>query len=170
MHNDSQGINGFAIEQYVKLDEIGFLVAGRMVVHGGIALGNGLHAVKEVVNNFCKGHFVAYDDAVGCGILQVFLDAALFLAQLHDIAHVFVGNMNIQIHKRLIQRLDFGGIRQMCRVVNFQCLVVGCDALVDDRRGRCNKAYFKFAFQPLLYDFHMEQAQKAAAEAKAQGL
>ena len=47
----------------------------------------------------------ALDHAVGGQVVQVLLGAALVLAELHDVAHIFVGHMDVHAHIGLVEGL-----------------------------------------------------------------
>ena len=65
--------------------------------------------------------------------------------------------------------LDGGGVRIVMGVVHLHHGAVGLIDMVDDRGQRGDQVQVKFPLQPLLDDLHVEHAQKAAPEAKAQG-
>ena len=54
--------------------------------------------------------------------------------------------------------------------MNLNKLVSGCLDLIRDRRRRLHDLDAAFSFEPLLHDFHVQQAEEAAAEAKAKRL
>ena len=54
-------------------------------------------------------------------------------------------------------------------VIHHDHAAVGLDDLIDDGGQGGDQIQVKFPLQPLLDDLHMEHAQKAAAEAEAQG-
>ena len=170
MHNHRQRVHRFAVQQNIQPHQVGFAVINGRVVHGSVALGGGFQPVEEIVHNFRERQFIGQHHAVHGQIVQILLETALFFAQLHDIAHIFIGHMDIHLHIRFIQRADAGGVRQFGGVVHFLRVAVRGVHLINDRRRRGDEADLKFAFQPLLNNFHMQQAQKAAAEAEAQGL
>jgi len=141
-----------------------------MVIHGGVTARGRLEPIKKVVNNFCKRQFIGHNHAVGGQIVQIFLHAALFLAQLHDVAYVIVGHVDVHVHIRLIKGADLGGVWQMAGVVDLQGFAIVCVHLVDHRRRGGDEADLKFALQPFLNDLHVQQTKKAATEAKTQRL
>ncbi len=94
----------------------------------------------------------------------------LLNAQRHDIADVFRLGDHLRTDKRFINMIDPRWIRHFRRVVHRDHLTL---------TGSRNKAYVwnrgdyrlvKFPFKPLLYDLHMQHAQKSATEAEAKRL
>ncbi len=65
--------------------------------------------------------------------------------------------------------VDFAGIGPARRVVDFDQFAVGFGDLVAHAGRGGDEVEVEFALQALLNDFHVEQAEKAAAEAEAQG-
>ncbi len=63
---------------------------------------------------------------------------------------------------------DLARIRELRRIIDLQNLVLRIgDAVTNARRGR-NQVDVEFPLQPFLHDLEMQQAEEAAAEAKAQ--
>ena len=65
--------------------------------------------------------------------------------------------------------VDFAGIEPARRIVDFDHRAVGFVDLVADAGGGGDEVEIEFALQTLLNDFHVEQAEEAAAEAEAEG-
>ena len=66
------------------------------------------------------------------------------------------------LHLALIRH--FGG------VIDQHHLAVGAHHLINHAGGGGDQVLVKLALQPLLHDFHVQQAQEAAAKAKTQSL
>ena len=64
--------------------------------------------------------------------------------------------------------VDNGRVRKEGRVIYHFNVAVGAEHLINNVRCGSNQAQIIFALQALLDNVHMQQAQKAAAEAKAQ--
>ena len=91
------------------------------------------------------------------------------MAQGHDIAHVVRGGDDGHLGVRLLRRLNGAHVGIVVGIVHHDHAAVGLGDLIDDRGQGGNEVQVKFPLQPLLDDLHMEHAQKAAAEAEAQG-
>ncbi len=100
---------------------------------------------------------------------HVIIFTALFLAQLHHRAHVVLGHDNRSIYVRLLHVVNDGGVRKERGVIHHLHLAVSAEHLVNYVRRSGNQAQVIFTLQALLDNIHMQKAQKAAAEAKAQG-
>ena len=101
-------------------------------------------------------------------ILHVDEHAALLLAQIHQGTHVIVGGVEVDIHKRLLLLDDVGGVRVAGRVVDHLHSAVRQGQAVADAGGRGDDIQVELPLETLGDDLHVEQAQEAAAEAKAQ--
>ena len=108
MHDDGQGVHGLAVEQDVQTHQVGLAVVDGLVVHAGVAARAGLEPVEEVIDDLGEGQLVGHHHAVGGQVVQVLLGAALVLAELHDVAHVFVGHVDVHAHIGLVKGLDLG--------------------------------------------------------------
>ena len=64
--------------------------------------------------------------------------------------------------------VDNGRVREKGRVIYHFNVTVGAEHLINNVRCGSNQAQIIFTLQALLDNVHMQQAQKAAAEAKAQ--
>ena len=64
---------------------------------------------------------------------------------------------------------DLAGIGPARRIVDFDHCAVGLVDLVADAGRGGDELEIEFAFEALLNDFHVEQAEEAAAEAEAEG-
>jgi hypothetical protein len=65
--------------------------------------------------------------------------------------------------------VDPGRVGIVGRVVQLLDLAAGLMDPVDDRGGGDDEVEVELALEPLLHDFQVQEAQKAAAEAQAQG-
>ena len=101
-------------------------------------------------------------------ILEIFLHAALFLAQLQDAADRILGRDDHGRDHRLFDLGHFAGRGKFRGAVHFDDFAGGGgDAVAHARRGG-DQVDAEFALQALLRDLHVQQAQKSAAEAEAQ--
>ena len=106
---------------------------------------------------------------VGDEIFEIFLRAALVLAELQDAADgIFVGDD----HGGDDGLFDFGdvaGIGKFRGAVDFHDFAGDArDAVTHAGRGG-DEIQAEFSLQALLHDFHVQQAEEAAAEAETEG-
>ena len=102
--------------------------------------------------------------------MHVDLIAALLVAQRHDGAKVVLRHENGGGDDRLADFLDLRQFRQLGRIFHLQHGAVAQDDFVDDGRRRGDQVLVELALQTLLDDLHVQQAEKAAAEAEAERL
>ena len=101
-------------------------------------------------------------------ILHVDQDAALALAKIHQTAHIVVGGVQMHIHKGLLLLDDVAGVRVTGGVVDHLHSAVGQSQTVAHAGGGGDDVQIELPLQALGDDFHVQQTQKAAAEAEAQ--
>ncbi len=106
---------------------------------------------------------------MGVQILHVLELAPALLAHGHDVAHVVVGGDDGHLHVGLLGVLNGAGVRVVVGVVHPHHGAVGFVDVVDDAGQGGHQVQVELPLQPLLDDLHVEHAQKAAAEAEAQG-
>jgi len=104
----------------------------------------------------------------GADVFESFLLAALFFDQLENAADVFFVGQDGREDDGLFDFFDFAGVEPARRVVDLDHGAVGFVNLVAHARGGRDEFETELAFQALLNDFHVEQAEEAAAEAEAQ--
>ncbi len=139
-----------------------------MVIERRVAARNALEPVVKIENDFIQRHLVGEHDARGREIFELFLHAALFLAQRQHSANGFFRGDDHRGQNRLFDSLNRGGRRKFRGVVDFHYFAIGGgDAVLHAGRGG-DQVDIEFALQPLLRDFHVQQAEKSAAEAEAQ--
>ena len=107
-------------------------------------------------------------DALGVDGVGRFNDAALFHHDLHDVADVLVGDHHEALHDRFADLLDDAHVGEVGRIVDHEDLAVGLHHLVDDARVGGDDVHVVLATQALDDDLHVEEAQEAAAESKAE--
>ena len=161
---------GDAVQQDVDLDQVGALVAGRLVVEAGVALGAALQLVEEVDDDL--GQRDAVDAARPARATGTPASASRPAAVWHRSISVPVyvrRREDRDLEVRLLDRLDLLRRRQAGRVVDDldASPSVRCDAVLDARRGG-DERQVELALQPLPDDLHVQQAEEAAAEAEAE--
>ena len=105
----------------------------------------------------------------GIQIHHVLELAPAILAQLHDVAHVFLGGDQADLGIRLLGQLDVRRVGVVQGGVDVHGFAVGFRHPVDDVGGGGDEVEVVFPFQTLLNDLHVQQTEEAAAEAEAQG-
>ena len=74
----------------------------------------------------------------------------------------------MRVRNRLLRQRNVRGIRVIRRVIDGQlCAVRLCNVVHNTRRG-CDEVKVIFSLQTLLNDLHVQQSQKATAEAEAE--
>ena len=168
MDDDGEGVHRLARDQNVQLHHGRLPLARQLIVQRRIAAGDGLEAVVEVENDLVERQLVGQQHARARDVFEVQLLAALFLHQLENAADIFFIGENFRRDHRLANRFDVRGIRPARGIVHLHHAAVGQrDVITHAGRGG-DQVQFVLALQPLLDDLHVQQAEKAAAEAKAQ--
>ena len=108
-------------------------------------------------------------DPIGGDVLHVDVLTPALLAQLHQGAVVGVGGIDLELHVGLFNRFALLGIGQGGRVVHHQGGPIEHVHQIDHRRRGDDQIQVVFALESFLHNFHVQQAQKATAEAKAHG-
>ena len=101
-------------------------------------------------------------------ISHVIVFTTFFLAQLHNSTDVILRHNNGRINEWLFNMVDNSRIREEGRVIYHLNIAVSAEYLINNVRCSGNQAQIIFALQTLLDNVHVQQSQKAAAEAKAQ--
>ena len=94
--------------------------------------------------------------------------AAAVGADLHHRADELGGNDDVDVRDRLEVLGDHGSVGQFARRADFLLLAVRHLDAVAHRRRRLHEVDVLFAFEALLDDFHVQQAEEATAEAEAE--
>ena len=103
-------------------------------------------------------------------ICHVQLHATLDIAKRHDGADVLLRHEQLHGHDRFANRLHPTRVRQLVRVVDDNRLAAAQQHFIHHRRRGGDQIHVELALEPFLHDIHVQQAEKAAAEAKAQRL
>ena len=108
-------------------------------------------------------------DPVTRAVLEVLEGAAPLLAELHHRADVGRRHDDGQLHERLGDGFDHGGVRQERRVVDFHYLTaLQLDPVLDGRR-RGDELELELALEALLDDLEVEKAEEPAPKSEPQG-
>src|SRR6266436_5269784 len=169
MSDHRQRIDGLAANEDVEFYQVGLLVAFEMVVEGGVAAGDGFEAIVKIENDFVQRQFVGEHDASRRKIFEVFLDAALVLTELQNAADGIIAGDDHGLDDGLFDHFDVAGIGEFCGAVHFDGRAADArDAIT--HAGRCgDEIEAEFAFEALLHDFHVQQAEKPATKTETEG-
>ena len=163
-----EGVDRLVVDEDLHLDEVVLLVAGQLVVEGGVALGDGLQPVVEVEDHLVERQVVD-DHGAGAGVGEVELDAAAVLAELEDVAEVVVGDEDRRLDPRLLDVVDAHRVGHVGGVVQLEQRAVGLVDVVDHRGRGGDEVEVELALEALADDLEVEEAEEAAAEAEAEG-
>jgi len=170
VHNHGKRVHRIAVDHDIQAREVRHPVVDDLIIQGGVAPRRRFEPVEEIVDDFGEGQLVGDDDPGRGQIAHVLLDAAFFLAQLEHAAHVLVGSMDFKPGVGFGQGRDILVLGELARIVDGKHRAVGFLHFIDDRRGGGDEVGPEFPLQAFLDDLHVEQAEKAAPEAEAQGL
>ena len=95
-------------------------------------------------------------------------DATLLDAQAHDRADVFALGDDSGLDERLFHKIEVVGVGQVARVHDLELLSPLRVSFVPHVRNGLDHGHVELTLEPLLDDFHVEHAKKAAAEPKPQ--
>ena len=140
-----------------------------MIVQAGVALGDGLELVVEVQHHLVEGHLIDQHHAILAHVFQLLLEAPPLFAELDEAAHKVGAGEDGGLDDGLFDLGDLLEGRQLGGVVDRNLRAIREVHVVAHAGGRDDEVQVKLALQTLLHDLHVEQAQKATAEAEAQG-
>ena len=138
-----------------------------MVIQRRVSARDRFQAVVEIKDDFVQRQFVIQHHARGAYIFECLLASALFFHQLEDAANIFFVREDGRHNHRLFDFRDLTLRRPFRRIINVDHLRVSKRDLVTHARGGGNEVKIELTLQPLLNDFHVEQAEEAAAEAES---
>ena len=101
---------------------------------------------------------------------HVDLHATLEVSQRHHRAHIVLRHVQVHRHDGLANLLDLALIGHLRRVFDHENFTVATHHLVDHAGRGGDEVLVKLTLQTLLHNFHVQQAQEAAAKTKAQRL
>ena len=169
MDDAGKGVHRLAVDQHVEFDHVRLDIADVFVVHRAEAAGQALDAVVEVDQDFVEGEQAGEHDPSGVQRLGVVEDAALFRHQGHQVADVFVRAEDKSFDGRLLDLGDVSLLGQEGRVVDFLDGTVAEREPIDHAGVGGDDVHVVFAAQAFLDNLQVEQTEKTAAKAKAQG-
>ncbi len=95
--------------------------------------------------------------------------AALVLAKLQNSTHRFVVGDDHRFDDGLFDLADVDGVGKFRGTVDFDNAAIGARDAVTHARGCGDQVKPEFTLQPLLHNFHVQQAEKTAAKAETEG-
>ena len=95
-------------------------------------------------------------------------DATVLDSELHDGTRILGRADDLCLEVGLFDALDARGLGQILRAADIEHLAVSLVHVVVDRGARGDQVQIELALQALLDDLHVQQAQEAHAETKAQ--
>ena len=125
--------------------------------------------VEKIVEHFGQRQVVGQVDALRPDVFHFFVDAAADLQQFQDVAQEFVGGDDDGLDVGFLDLLVVLRVGQLGRRFDLVDFVLVRGDAVAHRRGGGDDGEEIFPFQALLDDLLVQQAQKSAAEADAQG-
>ena len=140
-----------------------------LVVHAGVAPGHALELVEEVEHDLGQRQLVGQVHLLAV-VGHVDLHAALDVGQRHHRAHAVLRHVQLHLDDGLADLADAPQVGHLAGVLDLQHRAVVQLHLVDHAGRGGDEVLVELALQALLHDLHVQQAQKAAAEAEAQRL
>jgi hypothetical protein len=102
-------------------------------------------------------------------VADVFLHTTTPLAERDNSPDVLAGQVHGDFHDRFFDRVEFRNWRHLRRAIHNDDLAVSLGGTVDDVGRSGDEIDRVLPLQALLNDLHVQQSQKTAPEAKAQG-
>src|SRR5690606_14366468 len=167
VHDRAEGVDLLALEQDVHLDEVGHLVARRLVVERRVPARAGLELVEEVEHDLGERQREAQLDAVLREVVHAEHLPAAVVAQAHDGADELARREDRRAHDGLADLLDLAA-RELRRVGHLDDRAVLERDVVDDVRRRRDEVEVELALEPLADDLQVQQAEEPDAEAEAE--
>ena len=106
-------------------------------------------------------------NAVGVDVLHINKRSAPVLTELHNVADILLGSVNVRVGNGLLSHLNKRRIGVVGRVVNQLNRAVGLGNSVNYARRGGDKVEHILAFKAFLNNLHMQKSEKTAAEAEA---
>ena len=168
VHDGREGVHLLPVEHHVELHHVRLAEANQLIIQRGVAAADALELVEEVEHNFRQRQLEAHLHPLTRQVALALDDAALVHAQRDNGPDVLRGGDNLRLDERLLDALYQVGLRHVGGSVDGQLLVLRADGVELHAGHGGNHRHVEFALEALLHDFHVQHAQKAAAEAEAQ--
>jgi len=167
--DDAEGVDLFRVDEHVELDELGGPVVAHLVVHRGVSPAERLEAVVEVEHDLAQGELPAELHPGRVHVVHSVIDAPAVLPELHDGPDVLGGGHDAGLDVGLLDPVDGGGIGEVGGILHHLHGAVGQVDVVLHGRDGGDEVEAELAFQPLLDDVHVEEAEEPAPESEAEG-
>ena len=158
----------FAVEQKIQLDQFARQISFQLVVQRSIAAGAAFQRVEKVVNDLVQRQVVVKFHARGIQIFHIDKHAAAILTKVHQPAHVFGRGNDVGLDHRLVSGFDQVGGGKVGGVVNAQRFAAFDFNFINYAGRGGDQVKIELAFQPFLYNFHVQKAEESAAKAEAE--
>ena len=137
-----------------------------MIIQRSVAARDGFQAVVKVEHDLVERQFVLQHDARAADVFEAFLLASFFLDQFQNPANeLLVGEDDRKDH-RFFHLGDFALVRPARWIINLdETAIRECD-LIAHAGGGGDELEVVLALQPLLDDFHVQQAEESASKAE----
>ena len=168
MHDKRQRVHLVARKQDVELDELGGAIFIELIVERSVTLGAALELIEEVQDELSERHIKAHLDRFARQVDHIGRDATVLDSELHDGTRILGRADDLCLEVGLFDTLDTRGLGQILRAADINHFAVSLVHVVVDRGARGDQVQIELALQALLDDLHVQQAQEAHAEAKAQ--
>ena len=166
--DDRQRVDRLARHHYVELGHRRNPVARQMIVERSVSPRNRLQAIVKIEHDLIQRQLVLQHHARGTDIFKAFLLAALFLDQLQNAANILLVGQNHGENHRLFHFGDLAYIGPARGIIHLDHLAVRLGDLIAHSRRRRDQVEIVLALQAFLDDLHVQQAEKATAEAESE--
>src|SRR6202167_626187 len=170
MHDYRKRVDHLAVDPYIQFNQRAGPEVKKLVIERRVTAAHRFQAIVKIEDDLGQRQLVVQDNALLAEVAQVALEAAAILAQLHHGAQILLGHVDRCEDERLLARLDRVLVGQMRGIVHRREPTGNSAHLVGDRRRGHDQADAELAFETLLRDFHVQQAEKSRTKAEAQGL
>ena len=170
MDDHRHRIDHVAVDAHVELHKIGRAVAGDLVIHRRIAAAHRFKPIIEIYDNFVQRQLVDEHGPLRTQVADFFLRAAFLFADFKHATEKFLRQMERRLDDRLLDPVDLRFVGQLHRIIDHEGGAGNGDHAVNHGCRRGDQAQAELALETFAHDVHMQQAQKAAAKAKAQRL
>src|SRR4029450_158804 len=166
MHDRRKGVDRFALQQDVDLDQVSSLFPGRLIVQAGITPGTRLEGIEEIENDLSQRQGVANLNSIFGQIVHAVLNSATILTKLENAADVACRSQNRGLDHRLIHLRDLASDRIFRRIGYLDFGAVFHDPPVDHVRRGGDQIKIKLPLQTFPDDLHVQQAKEADPESE----
>src|SRR5919108_3661591 len=168
MDDERERVDLLTADENVDAGEVDLAEPGEVVVEARVPARPRFQLVVEVEDDLAERELVREQNSVLAQILHVVEAPAPIGRELHDRADVVLRHDHRGPHVRLLDHLQVA--RHLRRVVHLDDLAALARGAVGDVGSRDQEVEVELALEPLPNDLHVQETEKAAAEAEAEGL